>query len=105
MKLYIVTITPEAEQDLERFFAYLERKLLNPQAADAFLEDYEDTVRTLIQTAGSIRIGEHPTLKSRNLRRINFRHHNYFLLFHINGDNAVVDAIGHTLQDIDNVIH
>ena len=38
----------------------------------------------------------------RRLRRINFLHHNYFLLYQLEGDTAYVTNIFHGLEDVDN---
>ena len=38
-------------------------------------------------------------LKSRNLKRINFRHHNYFLLFQITENVVEIVTMFHGLED------
>ena len=77
---------------------------MNPQAADAYLDDYDETLEILSKSAGSLKIGEHPLMKSRGLRRINFVRHNYFLVYYNEGDEAIIVAVGHFDEDLKNVI-
>ena len=48
------------------------------------------------------KIPESKKLKERNLRRINFKRHNYFMLFRKEDDKAVVVEIFHGLEDYEN---
>ena len=105
MKRYNVVTTPDADADLKRFFTYILLQLKNEQAAFSFLDDYDETIEILSKNAGMIKESEYKLLRERNLKRINFKRHRYFLLFSLNQDTATVVAIGHFLQDIDNVLH
>ena len=105
MQKYSVHLTAESEQDLQRFFHYLRHQLDNAQAAEAFLDDFEETVEALSAFADSVQTSTNELLRSRSIKRINFRRHKYFLLFTINSNQVIVVAIGHELQDTNNVIH
>ena len=104
MQRYYVTSTLDADADTLRHYLYIRTVLLNPQAADAYLDDYDETLEILSKSAGSLKIGDHPLMKSRGLRRINFVRHNYFLVYYIEGDEAVIVAVGHFDEDLKNVI-
>lgn len=104
MQKYFVTSTLDADTDTLRHYLYIRNVLLNPEAADAYLTDYDDTREILSKSAGALKVGEHPLMKARELRRINFMHHNYFLVYHLEGDEAEIIAVGHFDEDMKNVI-
>ena len=105
MNCFHIVITPDAEADLNRFFMYILLNLRNSQAAFSFLDDYDLTLETLSRHAGIIRDSDNPVLRARNLKRINFQKHRYFLLFSVKEETVTVYAVGHFLQDIQNVLH
>ena len=41
-------------------------------------------------------------LKQRGLKRINFLHHNYFMLFRVENENAIIVRVFHGLEDYQN---
>ena len=94
-----------ADADTLRHYLYIRNVLMNPQAADAYLTDYDETRELLSKSAGSLRVGDHPLMRERELRRINFIRHDYFLVYHIEGDEAEIVAVGHFDEDLKNVIH
>lgn len=99
---YKVVLTEEAEEDLDRFIRYLLFEKRNEQAAKNLLEDFESTIRSLEQVAGSLKYCENPKLKNAGYKRINFRAHSYFILYHVDDEIAIVDNIFHQLQDYEN---
>ena len=99
---YKVVITDEALSDLRRYVAYLINVKKNKQAASNLLDDYDVTIAKLSAVAGSLKICESPNMRTRSLRRINFLHHNYFLLYQLKGEIAYVTNIFHGLEDADN---
>ena len=99
MKQYRVVVTDKAESALDRYIGYLADVKKNEQAANNLFYDYIETRKELERVAGSIKAPESQKLKDRNLKRINFRRHNYFMLFRIDGDKAVVVEIFHGLED------
>lgn len=68
------------------------------------MDDFERTKQNLERVAGSLKICENPRLKELGYKRINFTSHNYFMLYRIKGNVAVVDNIFHELQDYENKI-
>lgn len=101
MKKYKVVVTPEAYANFRRILAYLSRNKKNKQAAGNVMRDYQKTKKILSDIAGSIREPESEALKSRNLKRLNFGNHDYFLLFRIDGDKAIVTNIFHASEDFE----
>jgi plasmid stabilization system protein ParE len=99
---YKVVISDEALSDLRRYVGYLIYVKKNPQAASNILDDYDETIAALAAAAGSMKPCESPNMRSRRLRRINFRRHNYFLLYQLEGQTAYVTNVFHGMEDADN---
>lgn len=99
---YNVIVTIDAENDLNRYIQYLLFQKRNEQAAGNFLDDYEETIRVLSRVAGSLKPCENSRLRKLGYKRINFQRHRYFMLFRVEEDNAIVDALFHELQDYEN---
>ena len=97
-----VVVSEEALSDLRRYVNYLMHAKKNPQAAANLLDDYDQTVDELASVAGSLKICDSPNMKKRNLRRINFLHHDYFMLYQFEDQTAFVTNIFHALEDADN---
>ena len=103
MKQYRVIVTPDAEEDLKCYLAYLRKIKRNPQAVKNVLKDFTDTKKSLARTAGSIGEPDSEMLKFRGLKRINFLRRNYFLLFYVGEDNiAYITNVFHGLEDYEN---
>ena len=99
---YKVVISEGAAQDLGNCINYLINIKKNPQAALSVMNDYDDTIAKLSIVAGSLKPCQSPKMKERNLRRINFLRHNYFMLYLVEGQTAYVTNIFHDLEDADN---
>ena len=98
---YKVIGTQEAEEDLDRFIAYLINERNSKQAARNVLDDFEATKQCLTDVAGSLKLCDNPKLKELGYRRINFMSHRYFMLYRIEKNKVIVDAIFHGLQDFE----
>lgn len=96
---YKVVLMKCAEDDLDRFVAYLLFEKKNEQAARNLLEDFEATRNSLSTVADCLKLCETPKLKEQGYRRINFLSHRYFMLYRIEGDIVFVDSIFHEMQD------
>jgi plasmid stabilization system protein ParE len=99
---YKINLTQSAEEDLDRFVAYLLFEKKSEQAAKNLLDDFERTKESLSHVAGSLRLCENPNLKELGYRKINFLSHKYFMLYRIEGDMVFIDSIFHELQDYEN---
>lgn len=102
MKTYKVVITPDAEEDLKRYLRYLKNVKLNPYAAKSVAEDYIATKKQLSAVAGSIGKPDSEKLCERGLKRINFLKHDYFILYKLKDDKAIITNIFHALEDHEN---
>ncbi len=67
MKQYKVIVTPDAEEDLRKYVAYLRDVKKNPQAVKNVLEDFRDTKKSLKNVAGSIKEPDSEKLKEPQL--------------------------------------
>ncbi|MCD7841338.1 MAG: type II toxin-antitoxin system RelE/ParE family toxin [Lachnospiraceae bacterium] len=102
---YNVIVTSDAENELDCYIQYLLYEKRNEQAAANLLDDFEKTVQALSHVAGSLKPCDDPRLKEHGYKRINFRNHRYFMLFRVEGKEAIVDALFHELQDYENRMH
>ncbi|MCD8326636.1 MAG: type II toxin-antitoxin system RelE/ParE family toxin [Lachnospiraceae bacterium] len=96
---YNVIVTEDAENDLDKYIQYLLFEIKSEQAAGNLLDDFEETVRVLSEVAGSLQFCENPKLKIKGYKKIKFQRHRYFMLFRVEENDAIVDALFHELQD------
>ncbi|MCC8127012.1 MAG: type II toxin-antitoxin system RelE/ParE family toxin [Clostridiales bacterium] len=101
---YNVIVTCDAENDLDRYIRYLLLEKRNEQAAGNLLDDFEETVSVLSRVAESLKFCDNPRLKEQGYKRISLQRHRYFMLFRVEGNDAIVDALFHELQDYENKI-
>lgn len=101
---YEVLVTPDAEVSLAECIAYLVEKKKSLQAAKNVLSDYDETIKRLSTIAGSIKLCESEKLAARELRRINFKEHRYFLLYFLDENRVIVTNMFHELEDYEGKI-
>jgi len=101
---YNVVVTSEAEADLDRFIKYLVIEKESMQAATSLLNDFEEMIDLLKFAAHSLKYCENDSLKAHGYRRMNFRRHNYFILYRVIDDLVIIDNIFHDLQDYENIL-
>ena len=101
MKIYSITITPEAKTNFRQLVNYLLYAKKNSQEADNLINDYDLTIISLAKIAVSIREPDSDILKRRNLKRLNFHKHDYYLLFKIEEDKVKVTNIFHGWEDVE----
>ena len=99
---YKVVITIDAEQDLERHIRYLLEAKKNDQAARNVINDFEDANASLSRVAASLQLCTNPRLNKLGYRRINYLRHDYFMMYRVVDDMAIVDNIFHFLEDFEN---
>ena len=102
MKKFKVYVTPTVKEDLRRYLGYVRRKLKNPLAAKSIAEDFRETKKDLSNIAGGIKDPDSKILLNRGLKRINFKRHNYFLLYRVNGSTVEITNMYHMLEDFEN---
>lgn len=96
---YKIVLAKGAEEDLDRFVAYLLLEKKSEQAARNLLNDFEATKESLSNVAGSLKLCDNPKLRELGYHRINFLSHRYFMLYRIENSTVYVDNIFHELQD------
>lgn len=96
---YKIVLAKDAEEDLDRFVAYLLLEKESEQAARNLLNDFEATKESLSNVAGSLKLCDNPKLRELGYHRINFLSHRYFMLYRIENGTVYVDNIFHELQD------
>lgn len=99
---YNIVLMRDAEEDLDRFIAYLLFEKKSEQAARNLLNDFEATKASLVKVAGSLKLCDNTKFRELGYRRINFLSHRYFMLYRIEDDTVYVDNIFHELQDYEN---
>lgn len=105
MKTWEVQVIPRVENRLMGILSYIaENPLYNPDAARAVFEDFEATVKMIGKLGDSVAVGAHPIMQKRNLRRMNFLKHDYYLIYRIRGNVAQIVRIGHRLENLDKVL-
>lgn len=102
---YRVSVTKNAENDLEDIVRYLLFDKGSIQAAENVLDDFDATIESLRHVAGSLKKCDNAKLFQLGYYRINFLSHKYFILYRIVEDEVYVDKIFHELQDYENLMH
>ena len=78
MRTWKVVITDDVQDDLDNFVYYLLVEKLNRQAAQAVLDDYDETIEELSKVAGVLKPLE--DLELSDYRKIRLRRHNYLVV-------------------------
>lgn len=102
MKIYKVVTTPELEGKVKERVHYIAKELGNPIAAKSVWDDYKETRKELKKVAGSLQDPDSVELKIRGLKRINFRSHDFFLLYRIEDETVTVTNVFHFKEDYEN---
>ena len=105
MKTWRVEVIPRVEERLIEILTYIgSNPLHNADAAEAVLDDFEATIKTIGLMGDRIPIGTHPIMRRRALRRVNFHSHQFCLIYRIQDDTAQVICIAHFKEDMDRVL-
>lgn len=100
---YKVIITPPAKHQLEMYIAYTLNEFKSVQAARSIRDDAKETKKILSNIAGSLALCENETLAKNGYRKITFMKHNFFMVYRIDNDKAIVDGMYHGLQDYESI--
>lgn len=100
---YNVIITPPARHQLEMYIAYTLCELKNLQAARSIKDDARETKKRLSNIAGSLPLCKDKVLAKNGYRRILFKKHDFFMVYRIDNNTVIVDAMYHELQDYESV--
>lgn len=101
--VYKVIITPLARHQLEMYIAYTLSSFKNTQAARSIRDDSLRTKARLAKMAGVLAPCDNPILSKHGYHKIHFDKHDFFMVYRIDEDKAIVDAMYHELQDYEEV--
>lgn len=101
---YKIVVSQRANEQLEEMIAYIISKLQNKQAARAVYDDIMNAYDKLEYMAGTVAVCEDPYLAAKGYRRLALEHHDYVLLYQMDGNVVYVNGIFHMLEDYQNKI-
>ena len=101
---YEVLATTDADYDYANIVDYLMNVLGNEQAVSHFMNEYDEAVELLSDIAGSLGPCQDEELADLGYHRLNFKEMNYFFLYRISGDKAIIEGIFHGSQDYENIL-
>ena len=101
--VYKVAVTNFAWNQLNNITDYIVYDLMNPDAAESVLDDFEKAVDKLEKTAASFALCSEPELAQHGYRRYHLESHRYILLYRIVGQDVFIDRVYHELQDYQNL--
>ena len=88
---YSLHISSLAERDIDEAANYIENVLKNPQAAEALLDEIEETLHTLREYPERIPLVSEPVLKAWGIRFIRIK--NYLVFFTVDNDRNRVTIV------------
>lgn len=101
---YNVYISDLACEQYDKFLDYIYRVLLNLQAADSLMQDFDSTIGVLETQAEIFGYCKSERLRKLGLHKIHFRRHRYLFVYRIKQDSVIVEGMYHELQDYENTI-
>ena len=93
-----------AEKQYDNILSYISDKIKNPQALDNVMNDFDDTIEVLEQSADVYGYCSSRRLKDMGLHKIKFARHRYLFVYRIKGQQVIIEGIYHELQDYENAI-
>lgn len=96
---YKIVVSQRANEQMEEIIVYIITKLQNKQAAKAVYDDIMNAYDKLEYMAGAMAICEDPYLAAKGYRRLALEHHDYVLLYQMDGSTVYVNGIFHMLED------
>lgn len=103
MKLYVTDVTEGVRETLDNTLDYIIRESYIEYAA-AFLEDYNTTLRRLQREAGALAFHRIPYLASLGYKEIRFSKHDWYFLFTVDENIAMVKILANDKQDIEALV-
>lgn len=101
---YNVYVSELACEQYDRFLDYIYHTLLNPQAAEALMQDFDTTINILEKQAACFGFCESERLRRHGFYKIHLQRHKYLLVYRIKKDDVIVEGMYHELQDYENAI-
>lgn len=101
---YNVYVSDLACMQYDKFLDYIYHTLLNTQAADSLMQDFDDTIGNLEMQAESFGYCKSERLRKLGFHKIHFQRHRYLLVYRVKQDSVIVEGMYHELQDYENMI-
>lgn len=76
----------------------------NAQAARNFLTDFDKTIKMVQDNPESYALCELKRYRKIGLRKVHLKRHNYKIIFHIEDNVIIIDAVFHDKQDYENLL-
>ncbi len=101
---YNVHVSDLAFRQYDRFLEYIYHTLLNPQAADSLMQDFDTTISILEMQAESYEYCKSEHLRKQGFHKIHFKRHRYLFVYRVKQNRVIVEGMYHELQDYENAI-
>ena len=101
---YNVSVSDLACNQYDKFLDYIYHTLLNPQAADSLMQDFDATINILENQAESFGYCKSERLRELGFHKIHFQRHRYLFVYRVKQDRVIVEGMYHELQDYENMI-
>lgn len=88
---------------LDEILVYIETEYQAPATAMSVYEDSLKTRKQLESSAGSLRYVDDPELAALGYKKINFRNHDYVMLYRVQDHTAYIIAIYHQSQNYEDL--
>lgn len=101
---YNVSVSDLACEQYDKFLEYIYFTLLNPQAADSLMQDFDATINILEEQAECFGYCKSERLRNHGFHKIHFRRHRYLFVYRVTQNSVIVEGMYHELQDYENAI-
>lgn len=99
-----VFVTSRAEKLYREILNYVFYSLENPFAATRLTDEFEKALNKIALNATGYALAENPKLRELDIHIVHFMRNRYVILYHVEGDTAVIDGFYSSLQDYENII-
>lgn len=101
---YVYVLSESAEADIEEAVDYIANKLVNSEAASAFLDELEEKLEELCRTPKTGRLIHNPYLKRDDIRRILVKNYIAYYLIDEDETEIVVLRVVYNRRDQDRIL-
>lgn len=77
----------------DRFLEYIYHTLLNPQAADSLMQDFDTTISILEMQAESFGYCKSEHLRKQGFHKIHFKRHRYLFVYRVKQNRVIVEGV------------
>lgn len=95
---------PFSEEEIVNQLTEFYHTLLNPQAAESLMLDFDATINILEVQAESFGYCKSERLRMQGFHKIHFRRHRYLFVYRVMQDRVIIEGMYHELQDYEGSI-